>query len=1111
MSGVRFRVLGGVAVTVDGADVRIPGRRERAVLATLLAARRQVVSVDRLVDDVWSDSATSNPTASLQVAVSRLRSLVEPGRAPREEARVLVSAGAGYALLTEPDDVDAGRFAALVEEAHAALESGDPGRAQRLGEEATALWAGTPYADTVDSDLVTAERARLEDLRLASLEVSAEALLALGRHAVAAGELEGLVAAHPFRERLWGLHALALYRSGRQADALDTLRRARQVLADELGVDPSPALRALEADLLTQDARLDGAPVRPGGTVPAQGVPAGPEGAVIGRHTALTALDAALDHVLAQGTTRTVVVSGEPGIGKTRVVTQLARTAADRGARVLWGRCHEADVSPAYWPWVPVVRELAGPRPADAVRALLSPGEMPMSSDPGSAALRTYDAVTRLLATAAREGPVVLVLEDVHWADAASLQLLSFAAEALAGAPVLLVATSRILTDPPEALRVCLAALARQSATRIALKGLAPAEVQALVGQLTGVTADEELAAVLTERTDGNPFFVIELVRLLAAEERLHAAGARAVEVPDGVGDVLRLRLARLDDDVRQLLCTAAVAGRSFDLDLLVQASGRSVDDVLDLLDAAVASHTIEEASSAGSYRFVHALVRETLYGSLTVTRRGLLHARLAELLEPRLTDDPDLVVEVAHHCVLGAALRPSLVEPAVRHSMAAARVAEARGALDQALVHWEEALDAESRDATDPRRRYDVLLGLGRARYRRGDVAGSRTALTDAVAIGRSLGDPTLMAEAATSFRGAGVWHWREFGTSDPAMVAVLEECLQALPPGPLRARVQVSLAMELNYQWRSVEAEAVGAGAVDAVRPLDDHELFSDVLVMRTLQLWGKPGAAGTRIDLADEALRRPLSLEQELYVRFGSAAARLQLGDMAAAVAQMNRCIELTRRLRHSGADVPIAWWLFYRAVDAGDTEAAEALLQEALRRHRQSSTVAISDMEPMARVRLAGPGSPISDEYVEQGRTHANPAFRAFVGHALAESGRPDEGVAVLGPPVPDGAWDYASVLGDCLRVDVLAAAGRTDLLAPALARIADWGDEFALYGSTDCVGSIHYFIGRGLEALGDTGGARSRYALARDRNRVAGIRPWLERAERRLASLDARPA
>lgn len=1106
MSGVQFRVLGRVAVTAGGDDVRIPGRRERAVLATLLAARRTVVSVDRLIEDVWGDGASATAAGSLQVAVSRLRSLIEPGRAPRQEPKVLVSSGAGYALLAPPDDVDAERFATLVDEAHAALEVGEPERTLRLCQEARDLWSGAPFADVLDSDLVTAERSRLEDLRLTSLELGAEALLALGRHALATGELEGLVAAHPFRERLWGLHALALYRSGRQADALDVLRRARRVLADELGVDPSPALRELEAGLLAQDGHLEGPSGR--APVPARrgAAPTRRRDAVIGRRSALTALDSALEDVLAGVSGRVVLVSGEPGIGKTRVVTQLARTAEERRARVLWGRCHEADVSPAYWPWVPVVRELAGPRPADAVRALLSPAEASMSSDASSAALRTYDAVTRLVAHAARESPVVVVLEDVHWADAASLQLLAYAAEALADAPVLLVATSRLVADPPESLRACFAALARQSATRIALSGLVAAEVQALVGQLTGVSTDEELASVLTERTDGNPFFVIELVRLLAAEERLHAAGARAIEVPDGVGDVLRLRLARLDDDVRQLLCIAAVAGRTFDLDLLVQASGRPVDDVLDLLDAAVASHTVEENASAGSYRFVHALVRETLYGSLSVARRGLLHARLAELLEPRLAADPDLVVEVAHHFVLGAALRPALVEPAVRHSTRAARVAEARGALDQALVHWEEALDAESREQSAPRRRYDVLLGLGRARHRRGDVAGSRTALTEAVELGRSLGDPALMAEAATSFRGAGVWHWREFGTSDPMMVAVLEECLAALPPGPLRARVQVSLAMELTYEWRSVEAEAVGAGAVDAVRPLEDHELFADVIVMRTLQLWGKPGAAGIRIDLAEEALTRPLSLEQELYVRFGSAAARLQLGDMSSAIAQMNRCVELTRRLRHSGADVPIAWWLYYRALDAGDVAAAEVLLQDALRRHRQSSTVAISDMEPMARLRLAGPGAEVSDVCVEQARFHANPAFRAFVAHALAESGRADEGVDLLGDPVPDGAWDYASVVGDCLRVDTLATAGRREDLGPALRRIADWGEEFAIYGSTDCIGSVHYFIGRGLEALGDTEAARTRYGLALDRNRAAGIAPWQERAERRLAAL-----
>ena len=913
--------------------------------------------------------------------------------------------------------------------------------------------------------------------------------------------------AYPFRERFWGLHALALYRSGRQAEALDTLCRAKQVLADELGVDPSPALRDLEAELLSQDNALNGSSWRLAtSTVPASGDEHGV--GVIGRESALGALDAALADVVSNRRARAVVITGDPGIGKTRVVTELARTAAERGARVLWGRCHEADVSPAYWPWVPIVRELAGQRPSEVVRGLLSPGSDQVSVDANSAALRTYDAVTRLIQTAAREGPVVIVLEDVHWADAASLQLLSFAAEALTGVPVLLVATTRVVAQPSAALQAVRAALARQSATRVALSGLAPDEVHALVLQLTGVPVDEELTAVLTERTDGNPFFVIELARLLEAEDRLHAAGARAVEVPDGVGDVLRLRLARVDKDVLQLLSVAAVAGREFDLGLLTQVTDTSIERALDLLDAAVATHTIEEAGIAGAYRFTHALVRETLYGALTVARRGLLHARIAEALEPRLADDPELVVEVAHHFVLGAALRPQLVEPAVRHSMAAARIAAARGALDQALVHWEEALTADAIGPDEPLRRYDVLLGLGRARYRRGDATGSREALSAAIEIGRARGDATMMAEAATSFRGAGVWHWREFGASDTAMFAVLEECLEALPQSPLRVRVQVSLAKELNYQRRSAEADELARRAVEAAREVADDELFADVVALHTLALWGKPGAAGLRLELAHEALERPLSREQELFVRFGVAAANLQLGNAAESAAQMNRCVELTRRLRHSGADVPVAWWLFYRAIDAEDSDGAAVLLDEALRRHRASSAGVIGDLERLARLRLAGPGTAVPDDYVDYARASPNPAFRAFIAFALAESGRAEEAVALLGEPAAEGTWDYASFAGDCMRVDVLAAAGDVEPLRAALTRIVDWGQEFAMYGSNDCIGSVHYFIGRGLEALDDVDRARAEYALAAQANAKAGILPWQQRSVRRLAALDA---
>ncbi|WP_132155671.1 BTAD domain-containing putative transcriptional regulator [Kribbella antiqua] len=1121
MGDIRFTVLGRVALFVDGIEIPVRGRRERAVLAMLLAARRRVLSVDRISDGLWRGDPPETATGSLQVAVSRLRALIEPDRTPRASPRLLVSSGPGYALVVPPETVDAERFAALVDEIHGALAAGEPEQAWRLCEQADGLWAGTPYADIVDAELVRAEVARLEDLRACSLELKAEVQLALGRHALVTGELEALVSTHPFRERIWELYALALYRSGRQGDALAALRRAREVLVESLGIDPSPALQQLEAQVLAQSPQLA---VRPAARVPTDrgavtsslvpvpadlGTDQRRTTELIGRDDVVTVLQAAIHRVRASRHGETLLVSGEAGIGKTRVVTEFAESSvAAHGARVLWGRCHEADVSPAYWPWVPVVRALAGSNPPPEVAELLAPGAAGHgSSDARSAALRTYDAVSRLLASAARETPLVVVLEDIHWADVSSLQLLAFAAEALQSAPVMLIASLRSGDSLSTPLQACLASLGRLSAVRIPLHGLGVDHVRDLVGCITDGSVDEELAAVVARRTDGNPFFVMELVRLLSAERRLDVAGARQVAVPHGVQDVLRLRLARLGDDVRRLLTIAAITGREFDLDLLADVSGADVEDVLDLLEEAVAAHAVEDGDMPGRYRFTHALVRETLYGSVSLTRRGRLHAATAVALESRLADDPDLVAEVAHHFALGAALRPELAERAVRHAIAAARLAEGRGALDEALAHWEQALSADAlAPADDARRRYDVLLGLGRASYRRGDIRGSRAALDNAVEVARVLGDMSLVAEAATSFRGAGVWHWREFGTSDPAMVAVLEDCLTTLRSGPLNARVLASLAMELTYEWRSEEADAIGQRAVEAARAVGDPDLLADVVLLRTMALWGRPGAAEERIALAEEVLTLPLSHEQELYTRFGAAAAHLQRGDTVQAERQVTRCTELARRLRHTGADVPIAWWRYHRALSAGD-EAARRLGEEALERHRRSSVVAITDMVPMAELRLGGPGTPVDDSQLETARTHANPAYRAFIAHALAESGRAEEGVAILGPPVPEGAWDYASVVGDCLRVDTLATAGRTDDLPAALARIEPWGHEFAIYGSTDCIGSIAYFIGRGHEALGHLQAARVAYSQAVDRNRAAGIKPWLRRAEQRLASLN----
>jgi len=1103
VTSLTLEVLGRVSVRQDGIEQDLRGRRERAVLAVLVAQRGQVVSAERLIDEVWGERPPDSARASLQVAVSRLRAVLEPERATGAAPTVLVSSGNGYCLRIGPEALDAGRFHLLAERAHALLRSGDDEAALQACDQALALWAGTPYAEVSDSPLVRGDTTRLCELHLGLVEARAEAMLALGRAAMVTGELETLLAAHPFRERAWRLLALALYRNGRQADALAAVRRARRALVEELGVEPSPELRQLEVDLLAQAPTLEGPAAPPAARRHPDEVE--PDG-LVGRADVLALVQGQVAR-LSAGDGSALVVTGEAGIGKTRLMLTAALEAERVGARVLWGRCHEADVSPAYWPWVPVVRELAGSHPSKEVAALLGTGTVGATTDASSAALRTYDAVCRLLAQAATEQPLVVIIEDLHWADTASLQLLAYAAEALHSARVLLLTTVRVPEEAPSGLQACLAALARASARRVHLEGLAPEEVNALVATLAGPLATDELGAVVADRTDGNPFFAIELVRFLEAEGTLTAEAAREMSVPHGVQDVLRLRMTRLPDALGSLLAFASVCGREFQLDQVATVSGMPPDAALELLDLAVAAQIVEEHDVAGRYRFTHALVRETLYAGLSRTRRGRLHGSWGEVLERQLASEPDLIADVAHHLCLGSVLRPELAAGAIRHSVSAARLAEGRGAFERARTHWEQAVAADELCTEhDERRRFDLLLGLGTARYRLGDVVGARAALDAAVALGTQLGDVELVARAATSFRGSGVWHWREFGTSDPDMIETLQACLAQLEPGPLQAGVLASLGMEMTYEWRLTEAESYSGRAVEVARAVGDHDLLASVIGLRELLMFGRPGASGERIRLADELLVLPLTVEQELHARFSSAMAHMQAGDVHAADRQMARAVELSRRLRHTGVDVPIAWFLFYRAL-AREDPSATALGERAARAHASSSLVGLSEMRALASLRSAGFGAPVPEEVVRLAEDHSNPILRNVVAHALVESGAGHAvALELLGDPVPPGAWHYASLYGECMQLEVLAETQNTQPLREVLRRVEPWQHEFVSYGSNDCAGSVAYFVGRGREALGDIPAAEAAYARAVDENRRAGLLPWLRRAEERLAGL-----
>ena len=467
----------------------------------------------------------------------------------------------------------------------------------------------------------------------------------------------------------------------------------------------------------------------------------------LGREKEMEGLLAALEGA-ANGRGQLVMLMGEPGIGKTRTARELATRAQERGVQVLWGWCYEGEGAPSYWPWVDSLRTYIQGTETELLRKQLGAGAAPIGEmipevleklnsmgpapnmDPDQARFRLFDAVTGFLKKASEDSPVLLVRDDLHWADRPSLLLLEFVAQQLENSRIMVVGTYRDTEAPPESpLGETLARLARlASFQRQPITGLPPEDVGSFVQGETGITPPKALLSAIHAHTQGNPFFLGEVVRYLAELGRLDeapedTAGAENLGIPQRVRDVIGQRLMRLTGACNLALTTASVIGRDFEFDLLAGLTdSASPEELLDLMDEAILARIIEDLpGGAVRYQFRHALMQQTLIENISSGRKVRLHARIGEALEKSYGHDlGEHTAELAHHFTQAVPVLGN--ERMLRYTLLAGERALDSYAWEEAVEHFTRGLEAKNVDPigqapADDAEAASLLFGLARAK----------------------------------------------------------------------------------------------------------------------------------------------------------------------------------------------------------------------------------------------------------------------------------------------------------------------------------------------------------------------------------------------------------
>lgn len=665
---LRLQILGPLRVWRDGVELDAGPRQQTYLLALLLARAGQPITTSELIDLIWDDHAPASALNVVQKYIGALRRLLEPAVPVRESGSYVHRRGNGYLFVAGPETLDLVAFRQSVQAA--AAEPDDEAALDRYVD-GLGRWQGPAADGFTHGTTAIATFAALDDEFYAACTAAADLAVSLRRSERVLPSLQLAAKMAPFHEQVHADLVATLGVAGRKAEALSVFHAVRDRLADELGIDPGPALQAAHLRVLSQTAfprvRTHTA------TYPSGAVPARKAAGLIGRVEELAVLRQAIEAAL-DGDTGLAIVEGEPGVGKTRLLEEAAAVAYERGARVVWASCLEGDGTPAMWPWEQALTTVVDSLPSAA-------REKWMASDLGSllesrhddggpvvsgarAQFRLFEQVVAVIGQAARERPILLVVDDLQWSDAASLQLFGHVTGRLPPGTAVIGALRDRAPVPGSDLSRVLADASRQAShRRIRLGPFDLADVTELIRREARQEPGAEVARTIHARTAGNPFYVREMSRFLGDQGPLTEVRAG---VPSTVRDVVRGRMAGLDDTALDLLQIAAIIGRDVDLGLLARAAadnrttggddtgfgaGLDATDCLERLEPLQALGLLEtKPEDPFSLRFAHDLVRESITETTAPQRAIRLHLRVADALEHSRADDESVVERLAYH-----------------------------------------------------------------------------------------------------------------------------------------------------------------------------------------------------------------------------------------------------------------------------------------------------------------------------------------------------------------------------------------------------------------------------------------------------------------------------